>query len=142
MSAVSRKFLRNIRMPSPLQSIFEAIATFLLHPLVLVHAVLINISQEASFFADLVLAGREITLPRVWVLARWSLLALFIFGLMVFLCIDTVKRVMFAESKQRNLKVLLSDIILTLLTLFVYYFMISIALFVFFNIVLPIYTTL
>lgn len=129
-------------MPSPLQSIFEAISKFLLYPLVLVQAVLLNVRHEGSFLADLVFAGREITLPRVWVLGKWVLLALFIFGLMVFLCIDTVRRVMFAESKQRNLKVLLSDIILILLTLFVYYCMVAIALFVFFNVVLPIYQAL
>ena len=122
----------------PPHTILNAIQMLLSHPLVLVEGVLSNLFEKASWIYVLISEGRTVRFGIVWELIKWTLLALLIFGLIIYICIDTVKRVMFAELEKKNLVRILKDIIFILLVLFTYYVILSVGLYLFFSVILPI----
>ncbi len=72
-----------------------------------------------------------------WALAKWVFLALFIFGLTVFLFVDTFRRVMFTGRSQ-GVGAFFSNSMVIILTLFIYYIIFSIVLYLFFAVFIPI----
>jgi phosphatidylglycerophosphatase A len=74
----------------------------------------------------------------VFSLLKWSALVLLILGICLFLVVDTVKRVMFAEAKERSSRTVMMDVLAVGLVLFLYYVVVSGALLLFFNVLLPV----
>ena len=111
---------------------------FFSRPILLVHSILINLNRKASLIYEVMSAGREVTVGMAWDLAKWVLLALLIFGLIIFIGIDTARRVVSAELVKKSLRAVLSDALLTLLVLLFYYLMICVALHLFFTVILPV----
>jgi hypothetical protein len=122
----------------PPDTILKAISTLLSYPIVLTHSILTNLYKEASLLQRIISAGREVTVGMVWDLTKWILLALLIFGLIIFIGIDTVRRVIFAELEKKSLRAFFSDALFTLLILLIYYLIICIALYLFFTVILPV----
>ena len=122
----------------PPDNILKAISALLSYPIILIHSILIGIYKEACLIQRLISAGREVRVGTLWDLIKWVLLALFIFGLIIFIVMDAVRRVSSAERERKSLSTFFSNALLTLLALFIYYLIICIALHLFFTVFLPI----
>jgi hypothetical protein len=107
-------------------------------PIVLLKSILKNIDQEVYLVQKLHSSGQGINLGRVFSLLKWSALVLLILGICLFLVVDTVKRVMFAEAKERSSRTVMMDVLAVGLVLFLYYVVVSGALLLFFNVLLPV----
>lgn len=111
-------------------------------PISLLSSILKNIDQEISLIQRLYASSQGISFARVFSLIKWGALILFILGLCLFLIVDTVKRVMFAERKERGPGAFLVDVTVVGLVLFFYYLVVSIALLLLFNVAFPIMKSL
>lgn len=129
-------------MKGILDTLSLALGKLLSPPITLLHSILKNIDQEIFLIQKLYSSGRGISLGRVFSLLKWSALVLFIFGICLFLILDTIKRVMFAEKKERSPVAVLMDVMAVGLVLFLYYSIVSIALLLFFNVAFPIMKSL
>jgi hypothetical protein len=121
-----------------LGSVPNALATVLSFPIIMLQPVLLGISEKYSLIQEITAGGGAVSAGMKWSLAREVLLIIFILGVIALLCVDTVRRVMFAARKGKKFKIYCFNGIITLITLFIYYFIISIGLYVFMNVLLPI----
>ena len=86
-------------MKGILDTLSIALGKLLSPPIILFYSILKNIDQEIFLIQRLYSSGQGISLGRLFSLLRWSALVLFIFGICLFLIVDTMRRVMFAEKK-------------------------------------------
>jgi hypothetical protein len=114
-----------------------AFIKILSYPVELIQSVLTNIYKEYSLIYTVFSKGGAVSAGMIWALMKWVILALFIFGTIMLICIDTVKRVMFAE-REKNLATFFKDAIVAGITLFLYYTIVAMGLYVVFEVVLPI----
>jgi hypothetical protein len=119
-----------------------ALGKLLSPPVIFFSSILKNIDQEVFLIQRLYSSGQGINLGRVFGLLKWCALALFILGICLFLIVDTVRRVMFAEKKQRGPTAILLDVMAVGLVLFLYYSVVSIALLFLFNVAVPVMQSL
>ena len=121
-----------------LDSLLSGLIEFLSIPIIAVQAILTNIWSRADFILGLAAAGRSISVARVFDLIKWGFLALFIFALAAFICVDTFRRIFIADIGRKRAVSVLFDLVLTFLALLFYYLVLALALNLFFNLVLPI----
>jgi hypothetical protein len=121
-----------------LNGVTKALVTILSLPILMLQPILAGISERYSLIQEITAGGGTVSTGMRWMLVREVLLIVFIFVVIGLLCMDTIRRVMFIERKGKNFKSYCYDGIMVLITLFAYYFIISIGLFVFMNILLPI----
>jgi|GEM_PF-1552080 len=129
-------------MKGILDTLSIALGKLLSPPIILFYSILKNIDQEIFLIQRLYSSGQGISLGRLFSLLRWSALVLFIFGICLFLIVDTMRRVMFAEKKERSPMAVLLDVMAVGLVLFLYYSVVSIALLLLFNVAFPIMKSL
>ncbi|MFH1347779.1 MAG: hypothetical protein ABIH22_03720 [Candidatus Margulisiibacteriota bacterium] len=122
-----------------LSLIWEAIQIVLSYPLDIVGTILTNISREYLYMARVISGGGKISLGLIWDVLKWGLLFVLILGAALFVCIGTIRRVLSSERQKRNY---FFDAVIIVLTLFVYYALLSIGLYVFSNVIVPIYLEL
>lgn len=126
----------------PLELILDAVLKILSYPVLLFCSICEKISWEISLIQTIMAAGQELSWGRVSSLSKSVCLALLLLGVAIFLVIDTIRRVMFAEAKEKRARSLLFDILAVLLIIFLYYLLISLVLYFFFSVILPIYQVL
>ncbi len=129
-------------MKGILDALSIALGKLLSPPISLLYSILKNIDREMSLIQKVYSAGQGVSPGRVFSLLKWIALIVFILGIFLFLMVDTVKRVMFAEKKKRSPMALVLDVMAVGLVLFFYYAIVSIALLLLFNVAFPIMRSL
>ena len=119
--------------------LWSTVKTVLSYPLYLLRDILVGIAREYSYVTTVLFSGRSLSLIMIWGLLKACLLFIFIAAALFLLIKVTIKGVL---SSGRKRKSFLVEIILIVLTLFVYYAIFSIGLYVFLNVIIPIYLEL
>lgn len=119
--------------------VWGTIKTVLAYPLYSLRDLLVSIAREFSYITTVLSSGRSLSLVMIWDLLKVCFLFIFIAAAVFFLTKVTVKGVL---SSGREKKSFLVETIIIGLTLFVYYAIFSIGLYVFLNVIVPIYLEL
>ncbi len=119
-----------------LKTIFEAVLDVLSYPWAMISGVLNNITLEFHYINRVVSAGKLVSPAMIWNQLKWVLLLLAIIAAVYWVVSATVLGVFNTErNKQRGL---LFESGVVILSLFIYYALIAIGLYVLFNVIVPI----
>ncbi|MFC1637392.1 hypothetical protein ACFL1W_00070 [Candidatus Margulisiibacteriota bacterium] len=122
--------------------ISRAFVTVMMFPIIMIRPILEGISEKYALIQSISDAGGQVSAGIRWGLVKEVLVLLFILMVIALIIGDTLRRTMLAGVKPKDLKARGYDLAIALTTLFVYYFMISIGLYVIMNVMLPICRTL
>ncbi|MBN2058637.1 MAG: hypothetical protein JW782_07560 [Candidatus Saganbacteria bacterium] len=122
-----------------LQTIWSALLEVLSYPLDLVSVIFQSLSSHYAKLLKVINAGKIPGLGLIWDVAKWGLLLLLIFFLLLWLVRNTARH---ALESERLKKSYFFDLIMIVLTLFVYYALLAIGLYVFSNIIVPVFLEL
>jgi hypothetical protein len=117
--------------------ILNPIIKFLLFPITLFQFVLAHLLEQYTWLSVTLATDSMLTVAMLWKFGRWLLLALIISGLVIFIVIDTARRILLAGPGKKTWLGIISDFLIYLLVLFLYYIIITLVLYLFFNFVLP-----
>jgi hypothetical protein len=108
----------------------------------MIRPILEGISEKYALIQAISAAGGQVSAGIRWGLVKEVLVLLFIFAVVALLIGETLRRTMLTSSRAKDLKGRALDLGIALVTLFVYYFIIAIGLYLIMNILLPICRTL
>lgn len=118
------------------QKIYEAVIEILFYPIAMVQGILNNIGQEFRYVNQVVAAGKLVSLGMIWDQLKWVLLLLAVIAAVYWLVNTTITGVFNTErNKQRGL---LFEVCVVVLSLFIYYSLTAIGLYILFNVIIPI----
>ena len=118
------------------EAIYQAVLDVLSYPWAMVSGILSNITLEFRYINRVVSAGKMVSLVMIWNQLKWVLLLLVIAGAVYWVVSATILGVFNTErQKQRGL---LFEFSVVILSLFAYYSLIAIGLYVLFNVIIPI----
>jgi len=126
----------------PLSAIPSAALKLLSAPLVLVDSVMAGIRLEWMRIIQTTSEGGTLTAGLLFPILKWIALLLFILAVIIFVLYDTIKRVTYTESRPMRFSAIISDSTVVVLALLIYYVTFSVAIYVFFNLLLPLYKNL
>ena len=116
--------------------IWNAITEVLSYPWAMVQGILNNIYLEYRYIDRVVSAGRMVSIGMIWDQLKWVLLLLVVIVAAYWLVSVTITGVFNSErQKQRGL---IFEICVVIFSMFVYYSLIAIGLYVLFNVIIPI----
>jgi hypothetical protein len=115
---------------------------FIAYPITFSNSVLANITLEWLKLNEIYLGGGTVKVNMLWPLIKWSIFLLAIAALVIFILIDTCRRVFYVQEKTMTVGRLLSNLIVLALVLGLYYLLAAGALYVFFNLLLPLYQSI
>jgi len=126
----------------PLSAIPSAALKLFSAPMVFVDSVLAGVRLEWMRILQTTSEGGMLTVGMLLPLIKWVALLLFILAVVIFILYDTVKRVIYTEPKPMPISAIISDSMVIILVLLIYYATLSFAIYVFFNFLLPLYKNL
>lgn len=129
-------------MPNiPLNSIMPAMVKLLSTPLVFLDALVANIQLEWLKLAQGIAAGTPLTTVMLFHSFKWVLVLILVSIFSLFIIVESTWSILLKNLTKKRIGAILSDVILLGLVLFLYYFILSSAIYFFFNILLPMHIT-
>lgn len=125
-----------------LSEISITFTNFIGYPISFYNSILATIVLEWSKLNDIYLSGGTVKVVMLWPMLKWLIFLVVISGLVIFIFIDSCRRVFYIEDKKRTIGRLLSDLIVLALVLLLYYLFFAAALYLFFNFLIPLYRSI
>lgn len=115
-----------------------SLSAILMFPAIMLRLVVGSIVEKYSLIRTVTDMGGEVSFLMYLRLLGQILLVGFIFFVLGLICWDTIKRVMVVKDSESSVKSFFINLVISAATLFIYYFLIAIGLYVFVNVLIPV----